>query len=90
MWGDRDRIIDQINMFFFYKVRLNVRRITKSLSAALHQRGVGSSGGKATTGYPATRSCAHDEHENTESELIQLFVHSLAGVDRLACSSTLR
>jgi hypothetical protein len=30
----------------------------------------GSSGDRATTNHPATRSCAHDESENTESELI--------------------
>ena len=30
----------------------------------------GSSGGRATTSHPATRSRAHDEHENTESGLI--------------------
>ena len=30
----------------------------------------GSSGGKATTSHPATRSRAHDEHEDTESDLI--------------------
>ena len=30
----------------------------------------GSSGGRATTSRPATRSRAHNEHENTESGLI--------------------
>jgi hypothetical protein len=47
-----------------------------------------SSGGMATTSRPATRSRAHDEHENTESEL--MFLCSLADICRLACSFTLR